>query len=137
MSKHANGTPACAACEAKLKDAHHDLGEWFRDHVKSKYPDAHISWSFRDQANQDQCFSDGKSKLKFPMSAHNKSDDAGNPCSMALDLFQLDYNGVARWAFGYFRNIADDAEALGLPIFWGGKWPHLGDSDHYSLKKES
>lgn len=131
MSKHANGTPSCPACEDKLKEAHPDLAAWFRDSVKPKHNDAHISWSFRGKEDQEKAFVERKSKLHFPLSAHNKSDDIGNPCALALDLFELDFNGQARWSWGYFRTIAEECEQAGHPIFWGGHWEKLGDFDHY------
>lgn len=133
MSKHTNTVSPCPACEDKLKDAHALIADWFRKKVKPAQNAAHISWSYRDQKNQDQCFVDGKSKLKFPMSAHNKSDDQGNPCSLALDLFELDYNGMACWAWKFFRDIADRAKKDGDQIKWGGDWKSLGDGDHFEL----
>ena len=127
MSKHANGVPECPACSEKLVLAHPDLASWFREKVKPKYPDAHISWSFRDKESQEQAFLDGKSKLHFPNSAHNKTP------AEALDLFELDVNGIGRWAYGYFRDIAEMASIDKDPIFWGGHYTHLGDGDHYAL----
>lgn len=134
--KHVNGAPTCPSCEEKLKEAHPDIAKWFREDVKLKHGDAHISWSFRDKDNQEAAFLDGKSKLHFPLSAHNKSDDQGNACSLALDLFELDYNGQACWSWAYFRTIADEAAASNAPIFWGGHWQKLGDSDHFELSKQ-
>lgn len=132
--KHSNSPKSCSSCEEKLKDAHPDIAAWFRDKVKAKFQDCHVSWSYRGSDDQEQAFLDGKSELHFPLSPHNKSDDQGNPCSLALDLFELDYNGQARWAWAYFRSIAEvEAEA----VFWGGQWPHLGDADHFELRRGS
>lgn len=77
---------------------------------------------------------EGKSKLKYPLSMHNKCDAKGNPRSLALDLFELDFNGIGRWAYGYFRTIAQEADKDGAPIFWGGNWKKLGDFDHFQLE---
>lgn len=134
MPKHSNDPAACPACEIKLKDAHPDIASWFRDKVKPAKQDCHISWSWRGQEDQEAAFLDGKSKLHFPLSPHNKQDDQGAPCSLALDLFELDFNGVARWSWGYFREVA---EVDGESVFWGGNWPHLGDFDHFSLRQGS
>lgn len=109
--------------------AHPDLAKWFREIVKPKFNDCHISWSYRGRDDQEKAFLDGKSKLHFPLSAHNKSDDQGNACAMALDLFELDYNGIARWAWGYFRSIAQ----MSPELRWGGDFKDLGDSDHFEL----
>jgi len=129
--KHTNDGATCPSCEEKLKDAHPEIAEWFRTKVKARHQDCHVSWSFRDKANQNQCVAEGKSKLAFPMSAHNKSDDQGNPCALALDLFELCSNGMARWAWAYFRAIAEEAKADGISIKWGGDWKSLGDADHF------
>lgn len=129
--KHENGVSSCPSCEDKLAFAHDDLATWFRERVKTKYPDCHVSWSYRGNQDQEQAFLDGKSKLHFPLSAHNKSNDQGRPCALALDLFQLDDNGVGRWGWSYFRSIADDAKAHAVPIKWGGDFKTLGDADHF------
>lgn len=131
MASHVNGVPECPLCEEKLINAFQSLSEWFRTKVKGKYPDCHISWSYRPKESQEEAFLDGKSKLHFPNSAHNKSNAEGQPCAMALDLFELDLNGMACWHWSYFKNIALDAENEKLPIKWGGQWVTLGDADHF------
>lgn len=136
MTKHTNNIGPCPACDSKLLQAHPLLVEWFNNKVKPAHQDCHISWSYRGKADQEQAFLDGKSKLHFPLSMHNKSDDSGNPCAMAIDFFELDYNGLARWAWAYFRTIAEEADKAGDPIVWGGTWAHLSDSDHFQLKTD-
>jgi hypothetical protein len=131
VNKHANGIASCPSCEDKLKDAHPDLAEWFRGKVKPNYPHAHVSWSYRGKEDQEHAFLDGKTRLHFPLSAHNKHDDQGNPCALALDLFELDYNGMACWGWAFFRAIANAAQHDGIPIKWGGDFKTLGDADHF------
>lgn len=133
MNKHANGIAECPSCEDKLKNAHPDIAQWFRNSVKHMFPDCHISWSYRGKADQEKAFLDGKSKLHFPLSAHNKSDDQGNPCALALDFFQLDFHGQACWPWGYFRDIANSAVVANHSILWGGHWEKFGDADHFEL----
>lgn len=130
MSHH-TADPACPLCEEKLAQAHADLAEWYRSKVKAAYPNSHVSWSYRDQASQEQAVADGKSELHYPASAHNKTDAAGSPRALALDLFFIDQNGKAYWPAMLFAKIADDAEHAGDPILWGGHWRELGDSDHF------
>jgi hypothetical protein len=132
MSHHTTD-PECPLCAEKLLQAHPDIVAWFKDCIKPKFPDAHISWSFRDKVNQNQCFAEGKSKLSWPMSAHNKSDDQGNPCAMALDLFQLASNNMACWPYQWFKSIIDYSNAEGHTVQWGGNWKSIGDGDHYQL----
>ena len=134
MTKHTNAIGPCPSCEQKLIAAHPDLAEWFRTKVKPLHQDCHISWSWRGKEDQEKAFLDGKSKLHFPLSMHNKSDDQGNMCAMALDFFELDYNGQARWAWKFFKTISDEADLAGDPIVWGGTWSHLSDADHFQLK---
>jgi hypothetical protein len=135
MVKHTNDGAACPSCEEKLLQAHHTIAQWFRSDVKPKHQDAHISWSFRDKKSQNECVTMGRSKLVFPLSAHNKSDDQGNPCALALDLFKLCSNGMASWEWKFCKDIADEAVSAGAPILWGGAWKSLGDYDHFELHK--
>lgn len=132
--KHVNSMASCPACEIKLKDAHPDLADWFRDYVKPKHNDCHISCSYRGKADQEKAFNDGASRLHFPMSYHNKNDDQGNPCSLALDLFELDYHGQACWSWGYFRTIAEETEKAAYPITWGGTFAKIADGPHFQLE---
>lgn len=76
----------------------------------------------------------GRSKLAFPLSAHNKSDDQGNPCAMALDLFRLCSNGMASWEYKFCKDIS---ETLPDTMRWGGAWKDLGDYDHFELTRPS
>lgn len=129
MAKHVNGTQDCPACHEKLLLAHPDLSEWYLKKVKPAFPLCHVSWSYRDQKSQEQAFLDGKSKLHFPNSPHNKTP------AMALDLFELSLNGMASWAYGFFRDIAALVNADHDPIFWGGNFAHLMDFDHFELRE--
>lgn len=127
---HANDVPACPLCEQKLKQAHPQIAAWFRDVVKPAFPEAHVSWSFRDQKSQNEACAEGKSKLPWPKSAHNACDASGVPCAKALDLFQLASNGMALWHWNFFKQIS---VLLTSDMKWGGIWKELGDFDHFSL----
>ncbi len=133
MSKHTNAETPCPLCEKKLLEAHPDLQDWFRDIIKPAHPDTHISWSFRDMFNQNQAHAEGKSKLGWPLSMHNKSDDQGNPCSLALDLFQLASNGMACWPWKWFKGISETSKKANAHVDWGHDlWGW--DADHFQLK---
>lgn len=115
----------CPLCEQKLISAHETLATWFRDGVKPAYPSAHISWSFRDKSDQELAFLNGKTRLHFPDSAHNKSP------SLALDLFQLDIGGNGLWDHEFFAAL-HTINAVKFPyIIWGGLWKSIGDADHF------
>lgn len=123
---HHTSDPVCALCEDKLALAHPDLGKWFRD-LKSRHSDVHVSWSYRDELSQEQAFSDGKSKLHFPQSAHNKAP------AMALDIFQLDDQGRAKWDPIFNAKVNEESLSLGYELKWGGAYRTLGDSDHFEI----
>ena len=133
MTKHTNNGPSCPSCESKLLNAHPTIAEWFKTIVKPFSPTCHVSWSWRGKEDQEQAFLDGKSKLHFPNSMHNKLDDYDNPCSMALDLFELDGNGMACWHYGFFRDIAQHSDKSSARIIWGGTWKTISDNDHFQM----
>jgi hypothetical protein len=126
---HHTSDEVCPMCSFKLKSAHPYLRDWFNTWVKPKYINAHISWAFRGEEDQEQAFADHKTLLHWPKSPHNH-EEGGLPMSMALDLFQIDEDGVARFSPLFYAKLAQEIEADKLPLFWGGKWKHLGDLDH-------
>lgn len=133
MSHHEQG-PNCPLCAEKLATAHEKLQEWFDTFVKPAFPECHVSWAYRDQTNQEECFKAGKSKLHFPMSPHNKSDDQGNPCSLALDLFLIDStSGDARFPIRWYHSLYELCQKRAQPIEWGGNFKSIHDFDHYQL----
>lgn len=127
---HTSDTP-CALCEQKLSQAHPDLTKWFHD-LKSRHPDVHISWSYRDEASQNKAVSEGASKLPFPLSAHNHTVQ-GEPLSLALDIFQIDEKGRAKFDPVFCAKVNDESTQLGYALKWGGQWKSLGDNDHFQL----
>lgn len=128
---HHTSDLACALCELKLKDAHPDLVKWFQD-LKSRHPDVHVSWSYRDQASQEKAFSDGATKLHYPLSAHNHSVQ-GEPQALALDIFQIDDSGRGKWDPVFCAKVNAENEAAAIPLKWGGLWKSLGDCDHFQI----
>ena len=122
----------CPNCEGKLMTAHEKLGEWFRA-IKKRYPNVHISWAWRGPADQEAAFRDGKSNAHFGQSPHNNEKD-GKPYRLALDLFQIDEDGVARFSGVFCAKVNEENEANREPIQWGGKFKHLGDADHFQIQ---
>ena len=100
--------------------------------VKPGWPETHISWAWRGQDDQEQAFGDGKSREHWPNSKHNH-EEAGAPCSLALDLFSIDIDHNATWPPGLYVSINQKNLTLGVPITWGGGWKTFKDSDHYQL----
>jgi len=120
MAKHANGLAQCPSCVEKIKTSHPIMQEWFLYTVKPRFPDCHVSWAWRNKIDQNQFHAEGKSMRPWPLSDHNKMDDQGNPCSLALDFFQLCTNGMAAWPYKYFRDIASVCEIKFYNIEWAG-----------------
>ncbi len=121
---HHEAGPICPLCESKLAAAHPYLINWFRS-LKKKYINVHLSWAYRNLEEQELAVAEGKSKLHYPDSAHNKMP------AMALDLFQEDEDGVARWSVSFFNLVNSENVTARLPIRWGGRWKTLGDNDHF------
>jgi hypothetical protein len=122
----------CQACEDKLKQARPELQTWYRNRVKGNYQNAHISWSFRNQADQTEAVAEGKSNAPWPTSPHNACDPDGNPCSTALDLFQVADDGkTAIFSVSWYKEVNSIAKSFSDPIKWGGEFHDLGDFDHF------
>lgn len=119
----------CLLCQEKLSQANSYLQEWF-DKVKKSYPDIHISWSFRDQASQDEAFATGHSKFKWPTSSHNAMV-GGKPCAAALDLFQLDLDGRAVFNPIFYTKLSEQCVKDQDEIIWGGHFRSISDLDHF------
>lgn len=128
MSLHHSSDAECPLCEFKLSQAHGRLAEWYRQ-VKAKYPNVHVSWSYRGPEDQDKAFFDGKSTLRYPDSKHNKMQDQ-KPCAEALDLFQIDEDGVARFSPAFYAKVAEEFKGMR----WGGTFRSLEDKDHFEIE---
>lgn len=128
--RHTNESPVCPSCADKLLSADPKLRDWFNEVVKEQFPDCHVSWAFRGQADQDLAVKEGKSKLTWPHSKHNFCGPDGTPMAKAIDLFQLDDSNIAAWPWRYFKSISG---YLDPGMSWGGDWTTFKDSDHYEL----
>lgn len=134
MRLHHTDDPICPLCEEKLKGAHEYMAEWFR-RVKRSYPNVHTSCAYRGKEEQDAAVARGASRARFPKSAHNFERD-GKPCSLALDLFQIDEDGIGRWVPLFFAKINAENEKSGEPLIWGGRFKSIGDSCHFELDRK-
>jgi len=104
----------------KLSTCHVDL-QTLANAVVLGY-DCTVVCGTRTQAEQEEAYSSGKSKVKYPSSKHNSFP------SMAIDLAPC-INGRVSWNKGQCYHFAGyvqrTAEDLGIDIRWGGDW----DSD--------
>lgn len=129
---HHDESPDCPLCSEKLKTAHSLMVDWFK-RVKLRYPNVHVSWAYRGQADQEKAFADKRTKVHFPNSPHNHSQD-GKPCALALDLFLIDEDGIARFPGMFYAKLNAENEQNKEPIFWGGRFKNFGDLDHFQIQ---
>lgn len=131
---HHKSGESCPLCELKLSQAHPEIANWFRFRVKVKWPNAHVAWAFRGEEDQNKAFSEGKSKLKWPESKHNRTDAQGRPCSYALDLFQID-DGKAIFSQEWYLDVWEKVQRDASPIRWGGTWKSFPDFPHFEIRE--
>lgn len=89
-----------------------------------KHFDCTILTGFRGALEQDKAFAEGKSKLKFPNSKHNKAP------AKAVDAtpYPIDWNDTERqYYFAGF--VMGMAERLGIKLRFGGDWDMDTETD--------
>jgi peptidoglycan LD-endopeptidase CwlK len=131
MKLYHDDKPSCDLCEWKLREAHPYLQSWFR-RVKSMHPSVHISCAWRNQEDQEKAYNEGKSKAHYPNSPHNFMI-GDKPCSLALDLFQIDADGMARFSWKFYELVAKESAEQDFEVVWGGTFKSLRDGPHYQL----
>lgn len=97
-----------ATCDRRLQSLFNEVIQ----HVDCSILEGH-----RDEETQDEYYADGKSKLMWPQSRHNRTP------SLAVDVapWPIDWSNADR--FIYFAGIVMGiAEGMALPIRWGGDW---------------
>ena len=117
----------------RLEECHEDL---IRLHTVAlndvRCPfDYGIACGHRSKKEQDKAFNEGKSKLKWPKSKHNKTP------SLATDFYPV-VNGKAEWddlepykaLIIHFKTVANE---LGITISCGGDWKKFKDYPHIEL----
>ena len=107
----------------QLNTCHPDLQILFIEVIK--YWDCKIICGSRNEEEQDKAFAEGKSKLQFPFSNHNKlPSDAVDAIPYPINWENKNPKDLARWyAFAGF--VLGVASQKGIEIRWGGDW----DSD--------
>lgn len=117
------------ASKAKLYTCHADLIRLFEAVIKKT--DCTIVCGYRGKDEQDKAFAEGKSKLKFPSSRHNRKP------SEAVDAvpYPIDWNDLERFK-ALAKIVKETAKELGIAIEWGGDWKSFKDMPHYQLRKK-
>jgi peptidoglycan L-alanyl-D-glutamate endopeptidase CwlK len=103
-----------------LRNAHPDLQVIMNEAIK--HIDFTVICTYRNQTDQDQAYSEGRSKLKYPKSKHN------NLPSNAIDI--IPYFSTPphiRWDnYEAFNPLAGyifaTADRLDIKIKWGNSW---------------
>ncbi len=120
--------------ELKLQKLHPDLQK-ILIHLIKIY-DFKILETYRNEEDQNKAFNEGKSKLKYPQSKHNKIP------SLAVDIapWPINWNDHESFVYmaGMFMGIASE---LGIKVRWGNDWNKNNklndekfiDSPHFEL----
>jgi len=133
--RHLAPANKCPLCMEKLKGCHPSLALIIQQ-LLDNFPDCHIAWGYRNKEMQELFFNEGKSRAHFPNSAHNKTR-GGKACSLAVDLFQIDAQGLAQFRGDYYRKLSQWLKSVGAMIKWGGEniqlRPGVWDGPHFQL----
>jgi peptidoglycan L-alanyl-D-glutamate endopeptidase CwlK len=93
-----------------------------------KHTDFTVLCGHRGREEQDRAFAEGRSKLRYPSSRHNKMP------SRAVDVAPWPIDWQDERAFEQLAiHILAAASALGIKIRWGGLWRNFSDKPHYEL----
>jgi peptidoglycan L-alanyl-D-glutamate endopeptidase CwlK len=102
-----------------LEQCHPDLQKIAHEAIKEF--DFVVICGFRGEAEQNRAYREGKSKLRWPKSKHNKTP------AMAFDACPMPINWEARARFYEMRKVFQKtADRLGIKVrFIGWDLPHL------------
>jgi len=97
-------------------------------HEAIKHFDFTVICGHRGKTAQDKAFAEGKSKVKWPNSKHNK-----NP-SLAFDAtpVPLDWKDTASF-HAMAKTMKEAAHKLKITIRWGGDFKNFFDGPHFEL----
>jgi D-alanyl-D-alanine carboxypeptidase len=124
FAKHTQGT--CEGCLQRLLEGHAEIQRFFH-WLKENHSDAHTSWVYRGPDDQEKARSTGASNARFGQSKHNSLP------ARAIDIFQIDVNGVAIFDRKWCLELNEQAKAAGFRLKWGGEFKSLGDYGHWEI----
>src|SRR5574343_252740 len=88
--------------------------------------DCIILCGFRNEADQNKAFDEGKSQLRWPKGKHNKQP------SRAVDVAPFPLNWDDEQGFRDFASIVkQQAACLGIKVNWGGDFHNFKDLPHW------
>lgn len=93
-----------------------------------KHFDFTVICGYRGKEDQDKAFAEGKSKLKYPHSKHNKLP------SLAVDIapYPIDWKNIEAFKELAIR-VKAEANKQGFKIVWGGDWK-FKDYPHFEIQ---
>jgi len=103
-----------------------------------KYWDCSVLEGHRDERNQERLYSEGKTKVRYPMGRHNSKP------SRAADVVPYPVDWKARERFHFFSGfVLGVARRMGITLRWGGDWNmnfevddnKFDDFPHFELKE--
>ena len=98
-----------------LSTCHEDLQKVFNEVIK--HVDCSVLEGHRDERRQEKLFSEGKTKVHYPMGRHNSKP------SRAVDVvpYPVDWNDRERFHLfaGFVLGVA---RGMGITLRWGGDW---------------
>ena len=99
----------------RLATCHEDLQKVFNEVIK--VVDCSVLEGHRDERRQEQLFSEGKTKVHYPMGRHNSKP------SRAVDVVPYPVDWKARERFHLFSGfVLGVASGMGITLRWGGDW---------------
>jgi peptidoglycan LD-endopeptidase CwlK len=102
--------------------------QWLFHKVLQKH-DCSIICGSRGEEEQNEAFTKGTSKLKYPQSKHNKKP------SIAVDVLPYPFKGWDNLEdFRRFAEVVKEtAKEYDIDVVWGGDWKFV-DMPHWELK---
>ncbi len=117
----------------RLETCHPILQELCHEAIKDI--DFMVICGHRGEEEQNKAFAEGKSKLKYPHSKHNKIPSLAvdiAPVAILNGKTVIDWNDIKK-----FRTLAmhmmNLANNKGYPLIWGGHFTTLKDFVHFEL----
>lgn len=128
---------------AILETCHPDLQRVFNEVVK--HVDCTVLVGARGKIDQEKAFSEGRTKLHWPKSKHNKDPYRNPNYSLAVDVAPYPINWADTARFYYFAGfVLGVASQMGIKLRFGGDWDkdfqlndnRFDDLDHFELVEE-
>jgi len=118
---------------SRLETCHEMLQELCHEAIKDI--DFVVVCGHRGEADQNRAWAEGKSKLKYPHSKHNKTPSHAvdlAPCNIVDSKTIIDWNDAKAFKV-LAMYLINQANTKGYPLEWGGLWSKFKDLPHYQI----